>query len=421
VRRKSALLAAALAAVVVAAADLDTKGIPASDPAPEWRATERRSVGVAREIKPHPATFEKVVIDPTLGESCAVGDIDGDGRPDIVSGRWWYRNPDWKRFEFRTLGGEIKPDGTGYELCGGDDLLDVDGDGDLDVLSTHLFTGTMIWYENPGRGAVAADRPWVEHLIAKTGFIEFHMLVDIDGDGRRRELLPDNNEVAWYTPGPDPKMPWVRHAVRDKGPGHGIGAGDLNGDGKVDILTRAGWLEAPRSSDRAWRAHSFPFGHRPEEIFALDCNGDGRPDLIASDGHGYGLYWAENLGPDAAGELRFEVHVIDGTWAQLHGLNLVDFDGDGDLDIFVGKRHLAHNGRDPGEDEPCQVVWYEKLVGANWAKHAISVDGTVGNGYRIPVVDLDGDGDLDVVVKSKKSGLVLLRNLTKSPRVRADR
>ena len=351
-------------------------------------------------------SFERHTIDLGVSETCAIADFNNDGRPDIFSGDAWYENPTWKRHEVRHL------EEYGTYLASLTDLpLDVDGDGFVDIVSSGWHGGKIWWSRNPGK----AGGMWEDRVIDQGSPVEFSFLVDLDNDGKARELLPQFGNAkfgtAWYE---FAGGAWKGHLVSPQGYGHGIGAGDVNGDGRNDIVTPQGWFEAPadpRSSD--WKFHpEFHLGST-SFIYVLDINEDGLPDLLTANAHDYGIFWMEQR-PDHT----WVKHIIDESWSQAHALTLVDLNGDGRKELLTGKRFMAHDGHDPGEHDPLGIYWYEYRKSDDgksvvWARHIIDYGSRAGGGMQIPVADLDGDGDLDFAVGGK-SGLFLFENLTRN-------
>lgn len=378
--------------------------------------------------------FQVHAIDPGSSETAAVADINRDGRLDIVSGEHWYEAPRWTKHRFRELGFS-----NNYVDAFSDLPVDVDGDGYTDIATVTWFARKISWYRNPGKAASPAVN-WVESTINSGFNVEFAILADIDNDGRAREIVAQENGTgqSWYEA---TNGKWMKHVVSDRSYGHGIGAGDVNGDKRNDILTPRGWLEAPADPragnwtyHAAWESLNTPITPRETQkppapgappriaelgfMHVLDVNGDGRNDVITAAGHDYGVFWFEQ-----GAEGQWTRRVIDNAWSQGHASTLVDINGDGRLDFVTGKRFMAHNGSDPGEREPLGVYWYELVPSearekgtasrVEWIRHVIDYSSRVGGGMQLPVIDTDGDGDLDLVCAGK-SGLFFVENLTKT-------
>ncbi len=365
-----------------------------------------------------PVKFIAHPIGRVRSEAVGVADFNGDGKLDIVAGPNLYFAPDWRAVTIRTLSGKVDDQGKGYV----DDFmnlpLDVDGDGKLDVVSCGWFCKCVRWYrQSPG---VAGD--WPEEVVDSSANYEAGDIEDIDGDGQRREILAHCPATVWYEAAKlaSGKRGLIKHIISDKAMNYGGGVGDLNGDGRPDVLRPEAWFEAPTDPRQGqWIEHAWALGakdgkadHTPQ-MLVLDVNGDRSPDVITSSAHQHGIFWYEQSHAD--GKLAWKQHVIDDSWSQAHSLALADINGDGTPDLVTGKRFMAHNGSDPDESGKLGVYWYELQRGANprWTRHVISFDQGIGSGVNLCAVDLDRDGDMDVVVTGKWGGPVWFENKRK--------
>jgi VCBS repeat protein len=188
--------------------------------------------------RPADIAFNVQMIDPGYSESVAVADFNRDGRLDILSAEYWYEAPDWIKHKVRDI-----PFNGSYIDNFSDLAVDVDGDGYIDVVQIAYFARRIVWLKNPGKG----QGRWVETPIDAVGPTEFAFLVDLNNDGKALEILPEftgasNAPLAWYELR---NGSWAKHAVASGSHGHGIGAGDVNGDKRGDIVTPNGWFESP--------------------------------------------------------------------------------------------------------------------------------------------------------------------------------
>ncbi len=359
-------------------------------------------------------------------EAAGVFDVDGDGRLDIVSGEMWYRGPSWESHHIR----EVKRQGTYFN-----DFavfpLDVNGDGHEDFLTCSYFGQDVGWVEHP----VKLDVSWTYHQIDRPGPSEAAWAVDLSGDGVP-DLLPNTvNTVVWYeivrkAGGKGYEL--KKHDFGKAAAGHGVGSGDVNGDGRIDLLTPKGWFEAPAEpSSETWAWHpEWNLGATGIQILTKDVNGDGLVDLIYGMGHDYGLFWVEQAkGTD--GQRIWHRHPIDKTIASVHTLMWADLDGDGKDELITGKRVYAHE-IEPGATDGSVIARYLfDRARKEWTRHVIFQGepaknapaerekrlalrdfptGTAGTGLQLTAIDIDKDGDLDLVCPGK-SGLYLFENL----------
>lgn len=352
-----------------------------------------------------PVKFKKHIIwKKFVSEGVTVGDVNNDGKTDILAGSYWFESPTWKP---HILHADTLNPVPGYSTTFLNFCMDVNNDGWNDLIRFDQPGGVCVWYQNSKNKKAL----WQGHNIITTAGIETPAFVDVDGDGRRDLICNDvtSRQVIWLrSPIAKNDTLWQRYVIsRDTVRGtdrytHGLGWGDINKDGRNDVVIKTGWWESPADVTTSdWKFHSANLGEDCANMFAYDVDEDGDRDIISSSAHNYGIWWHEQK-KDGNENIFWVTHEISKSFSQSHCLAFEDINRDGHPDLITGKRYFAHNGKDPGEFEPAVLYWFEYIPGKKpqWIPHEIDNDSGVGN--SMVVKDINGDKRTDIIISNKK-------------------
>ena len=389
-------------------------------------------------------TWKKTVVSKKFtSEGVAVADVNKDGKMDILTGEIWYEAPDWKPHRLQPG----KDDYTNGQnnvysksfACWADDI---NGDSWPDLIVVGFPGAPCHWFENPQ----GKEGMWPAHEIWHSACNETPQYLDLFGTNKRVLLMSfqpkgkeNQGQMAYFTPGQDPTKLWEMHPIsqpsvppeiKDNKPvpntgkvipgtfrfSHGLGAGDVNGDGKLDVLCTGGWWEQPaKPGSEAWLFHPANLGPDCADMYATDLDGDGKADILSSSAHNYGI-WSHLQKSGKGGAPSFlKQDLFPKLVSQTHAMHFVDINGDGLKDLVTGKRKWAHGPKgdaDPAAD-PC-LYWFEARKSKDgivtFDPHLIDADSGVGT--QFVVTDFNGDKLLDVIV-ANKNGVFLIEQVRK--------
>jgi hypothetical protein len=372
------------------------------------------------------AGFKKTTItNDFVSEGVSVGDVNHDGKTDILAGSFWFEAPSWKRHQLtegKTYNGKIEYGTSFLNHC-----MDVNMDGWLDQIIVGFPGESTLWFENP------KNKPgfWTKHVIYEAVGNESPRFVDIDGDGREDLLCADTKErkMVWLkSPSEKGSTEWKKFPIsKEKAPSterfsHGLGYGDINRDGRNDVIIKSGWWENPGDPKQAdWTFHKTDISDDCSQMYAIDVDRDGLTDVISASAHTFGIWWHGQYKNDD-GETAWGDNVISFSSSQTHGVAMADFNGDGNPDFVTGKRYFAHlehknpdnrSTIDPGTYDAPAIYWFEYTPDKKtfWLQHMIDADS--GAGLNVVAQDINNDGKPDIVVANKR-GVFFFENVMKS-------
>ncbi len=306
----------------------------------------------------------------------STGDIDSDGDPDLLvggndsGGLVWYENPSWTKHS-------VSPD-TGFSTD--HEIADMDGDGDQDIIALNSSDGMKIYFQ---------DGPtWTPFSV--TSLILHDVEVsDLDQDGDFDLVTRNqNNDTAVYifeqvNPG-SYNLYTIQAQV-----GEGLIVYDIDEDGRDDIIINNQWLENTGTIS-SWNSHTYTTTWSVSNTFIGigDINGDGRTDIVLTPSEAAGEF-AHNAWFEAPIDRTglWSEHIIETSVERvLHSLRVADFDLDGDMDIATGE---MAQGSDPDEG---YLLINEDGAGTTWSKEVFTTLGT----HSFRAFDMDNDGDEEI-------------------------
>ena len=397
-------------------------------------------------------TWKKIVLDDKFhSEGVAVADVNKDGKPDLLTGEHWYEAPGWKPHEMQPFKDHAKLTENGLKgysrsfACWADDF---NGDGWADLIVIDFPGAPCYWMENPK----GKEGHWKKHTIWHSACNETPTYADLFGNGNRVLLMGwqpqgknNQGQMAYFTPNPkDPTALWEMHPISEPStppemkdgkpvpktgketPGtqrfsHGLGVGDVNGDGRLDVMTSGAttggvgaWWEQPEKADgkTPWKQHPLQAPDACADMYAYDMDGDGKPDVLSSSAHRFGIWWHKQRGADKDGNPTFQkMELFPKLVSETHAVHFKDVDGDGRPDLITGKRWWSHGRAEPGSDGPPAIYWLRNTKGPDGIAQftPMLIDDDSGIGTQFEVADVNGDGLLDVITSNKKGVHVIVQ------------
>jgi gliding motility-associated-like protein len=268
---------------------------------------------------------------------------------------------------------------------------DMDGDGDMDILSASTNDDTIAWYENDGN----ANPTWTaDDITTSADGATSVFAADMDGDGDMDIVSTSENDdtIAWYENDGNANPTWTKVDIDTNADGaRSVFAADMDGDGDMDILSASifdntiAWYENDGNANPTWAAANIDTSARSaRSVFAADMDGDGDMDIVSANFNDHTIAWYEN---DGNANPTWTKAVIGGT-ADVWSVFAADMDGDGDMDILSASW------------SPSAITWLENDGNANpsWAAANITTD--VNGARSVFAADIDSDGDMDIVSAS---------------------
>ncbi|MCP4459648.1 MAG: hypothetical protein GY816_16725, partial [Cytophagales bacterium] len=322
-------------------------------------------------------------------------DMDGDGDMDVLSASYnddkivWYENDGAQSFTAHTI--TTSANGA-YSVF----AVDMDGDGDMDVLSASEYDDKIAWYENDGSQNFTPYTITTSANGARSVYA-----VDMDGDGDMDVLSASYNDdkIAWYTN--EGAGTFTPHTITTSANGaFSVYATDVDGDGDMDVLSashiddKIAWYENDGTQSFTTNTISTS-ADGARSVYATDMDGDGDMDILSGSYNDDKIAWYDNDGAQSftANNISLLANGVNSVYA-------VDMDGDGDMDVLSAS-------------VDAKIAWYENDGSQSFTAQTITT--SAFGAHSVYALDMDSDGDMDVLSASYSDDKIALYSNTVAP------